>query len=46
MENEILPQIEKLKRDRSDYLEFKKIERDLEHAIRRQSAFQYFTLTV
>uniref|UniRef100_A0A8R1TJ54 Structural maintenance of chromosomes protein n=1 Tax=Onchocerca volvulus TaxID=6282 RepID=A0A8R1TJ54_ONCVO len=43
MEEDILPQVEKLKRDRSNFLEYQKIGRELEALQRKLIAFDYMS---
>uniref|UniRef100_A0A1I8EKE5 Structural maintenance of chromosomes protein n=1 Tax=Wuchereria bancrofti TaxID=6293 RepID=A0A1I8EKE5_WUCBA len=43
MEEDILPQVEKLKRDRSNFLEYQKIGRELEALQRKLTAFDFMS---
>ncbi|VDN59451.1 unnamed protein product [Dracunculus medinensis] len=43
MEEDILPQVEKLKRDRCDYLEYQRIDREVELLERKLVAFDFLT---
>lgn len=46
MEEDILPQVEKLKRDRSNFLEYQKIGRELEALQRKLIAFDFMSSLV
>lgn len=46
MEEDILPQVEKLKRDRCDYLEYQRIDREVELLERKLVAFDFLTSQV
>lgn len=41
MDEDILPKVEKLKRDRNNYLEYQKIGRDIDNLKRKLLAFDY-----
>ena len=41
MDEDILPKVEKLKRDRNNYLEYQKIGRDIDNLKRKFLAFDY-----
>lgn len=46
MDEDILPRVEKLKKDRANYLEFQKIGRDIENLQRKLIAYDFFNSSV
>lgn len=46
MDEDILPRVEKLKKDRANYLEFQKIGRDIENLQRKLIAYDYVNSSV
>jgi chromosome segregation ATPase len=46
LDEDIIPRVEKLKRDKADYLEYQRIEKELEELGRKLIAFDFFSTLV